>query len=713
MDERSRSLLDDATAGLKDDPELRLDVRAELASHLDAAAATYEAEGHDPAESAELAAHDFGSPVEVAGELLAANAGRMKWRARARLVLRAVVVPVAVVLAVWMVLDTMNLLYGYRLQVVPGTNPHFRLVPNLLCSADDRAKLREAEFLLHGDLTRTTRAGRLRAIWERYPDNRAHFARYIMQIANEDVASDAELHALMQELALGRQLDPDNGLYDYIAAKTWSSFLIPFEPMPWKKERSSTYRPRMTDDAIRARTFAALRAGAAKPWCTTHDGERRRNILAQMPRSASAFDRSTELPTLDDPTLELSLLMSPLIRAIPDHAPHLAASGHRAEALALLDLWQPITRQRLRSAETYTGCMMATSSVVYAKRFFVPVYRELGEARRAKTVFDRTDAMLNAFQASNPTHTQRVRDAEMERAGLLGQIVLGIYPGYFQIDELTPERKFWQFRVEKVTACLLVIAMLALLARAWLLSLRHFLGLRQANAVPLLLLPSWGVTIKVVALTIVLPIALYVLYSQYSGLAGREYGGIMHWLRMSIELLTLLIVLLIWPARMLSQHITRRCRQLGVAVPDTKAARRAGAVAFFGAIGWLSLIAIVCAAWFNNDDPSDIFTKLRPALLIFLVLVSAGIVLSGRRSAHSFSLFYGTLTRSLLPGYACAVLLIGLCWYPYLQYQETYWLRQDRLIFIQPDSDEVYRPIELRVMKAVRQKVEGAFDSLP
>ena len=84
----------------KDDPELRLDVRAELASHIEELTASFQAEGKTPEESVELALKAFGSPADIAGDLAAANRGRMRLRALARLAARALLVPAAVVLAV-------------------------------------------------------------------------------------------------------------------------------------------------------------------------------------------------------------------------------------------------------------------------------------------------------------------------------------------------------------------------------------------------------------------------------------------------------------------------------------------------------------------------------------------------------------------------------------------------------------------------------------
>ncbi len=96
---RISAYLDAVTASLEGDDELRLDVRAELAAHLDEATARFESEGHSPEESAELAIKSLGPAADYAGDLVAANRGRMRLRGHIRLLLRALVVPAAIVAA--------------------------------------------------------------------------------------------------------------------------------------------------------------------------------------------------------------------------------------------------------------------------------------------------------------------------------------------------------------------------------------------------------------------------------------------------------------------------------------------------------------------------------------------------------------------------------------------------------------------------------------
>jgi hypothetical protein len=92
-------LAEQAASGLKGDRELYLDVKQELRSHLEEKAEKFANEGHAEDESAELAKKSFGSPLDVAADILDANKRRMKLRALFRLAFGALVVPVAILLA--------------------------------------------------------------------------------------------------------------------------------------------------------------------------------------------------------------------------------------------------------------------------------------------------------------------------------------------------------------------------------------------------------------------------------------------------------------------------------------------------------------------------------------------------------------------------------------------------------------------------------------
>ncbi len=248
MDEQHRHIIDEATAGLSDDPELRLDIRAELASHLGSAANAYEADGHSTEESAEMAVKDLGSPDELASELLAANARRMKWRAQIRMLFRVVVVPasmiIALVIASILAIRLLNyVMASISVEKATLTSQHWQSPMTLLpVSRNQQQRYRELAALLSGntDATYQRYARHLLAQWQAHrntPEAAMYYAQYANNLLprggheqNDDNSELSiqrkDLPAFTQAMRVGQRLEPENALYDFRLAEAYLTLAI-------------------------------------------------------------------------------------------------------------------------------------------------------------------------------------------------------------------------------------------------------------------------------------------------------------------------------------------------------------------------------------------------------------------------------------------------------------------------------------------------------
>ena len=176
MDKLNQSL-DLFTEGLRSDPEIRLDIRRELQSHLEEKIAEETAQGHSNDESLELALKTFGSPVEVADGLTAANRRRMNFRARMRLLAGALLIPAVLICAFISLgmasgLTSLNILFGNKLQ--------FLNTSRIFTADIFRRYTPEQKLILNGDRARKTNFEQQKAIWEKFPDNKIYAANYIL-----------------------------------------------------------------------------------------------------------------------------------------------------------------------------------------------------------------------------------------------------------------------------------------------------------------------------------------------------------------------------------------------------------------------------------------------------------------------------------------------------------------------------------------------------
>jgi hypothetical protein len=96
MRDSVREILEEATAGLRHDPDLRIDVQQELLGHFEDRVKESIAEGMSEEEATTLAKERFGSVPDIAIDLFNANRHRMRIRALILWAIRAVSVPLTI-----------------------------------------------------------------------------------------------------------------------------------------------------------------------------------------------------------------------------------------------------------------------------------------------------------------------------------------------------------------------------------------------------------------------------------------------------------------------------------------------------------------------------------------------------------------------------------------------------------------------------------------
>lgn len=294
--EQRDQLLNDATIGLKGDPELRLDVKQELASHLEAATDAYRDSGKTEAESLDLAAKTFGSPLEMATELQAANLNRMKWRALARLAAGALLVPGAIAVA-WLIATP-------TLKQTRGILSSINLIGFDILKANDFMQDQQQTFerhlppekrlILFGDKSRLTAAEQQRAIWEKDPTNQVFYGNYITYLISTHQGATNQGAIIQMEKALreGERLDPDNARYNYLLAHLLlnKAAEINQDKTP-AGNTNKQYRMIIKDRALLDQAMSEYAKGNAKPFWTPRTREMFLLRMSLLPLSRNMLER--------------------------------------------------------------------------------------------------------------------------------------------------------------------------------------------------------------------------------------------------------------------------------------------------------------------------------------------------------------------------------------------------------------------------------------
>jgi hypothetical protein len=710
MTDRFDSLLDDATAGLRDDPELRLDVRAELASHLEATAAAYEVEGHPEEESHDLAAQDFGSPAEVAGELLSANKRRMTVRALVRLLLRAVVVPAAVLVAIFVGYRGVVEIRGIAAWIgglgdePPIPVPALPEVPGCP-SFDVRVRQMTNRPIFHNE--------RFYAYWQQHPEKTAVFTQAVVADFRGHITEEEEAR---RYVAIGRRIDPDNGLYQFALAEAYlqgtagTDLQRPRGAYSPDESPVKSLRLHIRDRAQFDQAMRELLKATTYLTITSHQRAFLREQLAQLPPGRHLDEQIMRIGIMASLLMPEYARMREFARMLPLYAQLLNREGQRTEALRYLAAWKPYARQILRGAESMIGLSVADGIIQQGGSGVADVYDEMGLHAEAR----RTRAAVAAATAPHQEWLARVKRVRIPSAGLFDALLPSGRESVTQPGEFRALRRLEQVMLERwillmfMTGLGLVLWMTAVPALYWTARLR-----RQRVPAPLLLLDGPALA-RIAGWGIALPLALSFTALRLPWQYDITWGIF----RLALGLLAICCVtwaaVILLPYFLAREEIRRRCRALGVPEWSERTHPREKAES-----GWRDLaVAVACgwppAAWLLvhgyrgfaalwehillGDDP----VAMSFAILTLAWGVALAWLIFRSRTANRYTQYLAIYYRSMLPVMALVLLVMGGIVHPLLQRTETYYLGCDTLVFTQGRTVPMITPVETRLTEQQR-----------
>ncbi|MFA5203652.1 MAG: hypothetical protein WC708_04525 [Lentisphaeria bacterium] len=726
-DKRIENYLAAATAGLRGDRELELDVQAELRSHLEerlADAAAAAGAGTGAADPVADALADMGSATTVAAELAAANQSRMRWRARLQRLGRWLLVPAAVIAALYAI-DLSPLSFTDNV-LWDGNRPARRGIQFLATShwlpanwfkVGHRLTPDQA-LILHGDLQRPDRIQRQRAIWEAHPESRVYFHNYLTRLLSGH-SGDESLKAAVAE---GRKLDSDNARFDYILAANLLEHAVVVAEKPAGKNADG--RPRyayswtIKDRAELDQAMALLQAGLAKPEYRRYSREmlaEQLRILGQPQTMAENVNQIARAASVLLP--DLSGLRQ-LARASWLYADLLVREGRAAEAEPFLEAWRPLALQLNGDSFTLIDALVTGAICEMGRQYAPDVWRLAGQPARAEQVRREAERLgrpvadfRNQARTADPQVTKNVK----ARGSILAAMLLPAIGQPIPMKDLEPGRCLDYIMAERVMLSLAAGWLLLGLAGCGLVYWRWRLTAAGGAAIPLLLLPGWRDTLRVLAYGTLLPLLAYYLYTRWAPWNGREYGLGVGWPLLVAETALLLLALLGVTARLAARAVRRRCRELGIALPSPRGGTVLWVTASLAMLGVAASLAWLIVLVRNGEQiPKNLELVLTPSLVALagLGLAALGTLLAGLVGRRAFGLYYGSLARTLIPFLALGVIALSLLGKPYLTVTEHALVRRDPLIHIAPNGDGI-TSTETRLTQRLINEIRLAAEAPP
>lgn len=693
---KSLKIIQDMTASLKGDEELHRDVTQELILHFEESVASYRKEGKTEEESHDLALKALGDPKLIAEELADSNKSRMKIRAYIGLLLKRILVPASLIITVWM-----GMHYAQRLDLISllGYMPDGPSMKKVEASLSESSR-----FLLYGDTSRTTRSAQERAIWEKHPENKAYFANYARMLLFDyrNKSLNISYEDLEKEFRKGEALDPENSFYNYLLASIL--FEKGSEIAIDKKNEKNPSQFVIKDEASLDAAVKELKKAKKKPFYKRYYEVMLNERLDSLPETKRleddivkiAFSAGTLLPELA-PTKNL-------FSKIPQYVETKELRGD--EASSLLDCWEDFVRKATPDTWCLIDVLVMDAIISISGEKVSEVYRSFGNDEAASRTLELVE------QANQPVANWKAQRENNEsydfitkqKGGMLASMLLPALDEPITEEDLRPGRMAERVIGEQFVLTIIIITLGVMLVATWAFYL-NCKKLMDGNSSPVLLLPTGDLALKAFGLGILLPIGLYFVYTRWTGLSSYEFSLSFEWPRGLAEFLLLTLTYLSLSLNISASYFAKRCKSLGIPVETI-------INPIVGKIFWicLSIAWLFCVTkngLLGESQHGAVFLTLGISLLLFFIVLVFITLRKAWISRKSHGLFFGSLSRSLLPVYACAVIFLGAICLPYIQKKESYFLSQDPLLF--PDTKTgFFSALEDKVTQRLKTSMEKA-----
>jgi len=540
----------------------------------------------------------------------------------------------------------------------------------------------EKQFQLFGDPTRKTRSAQERALWEKKPKSKVYYANYVRILLGDYKEKDLGISFdyLEKEIRRGEELDPDNAFYNYMLAAVLFKRGGEWKSIKGKKAKEWSGK----DKALLDLAIVELNKAANKPYYRRYLTEFFEERMVLFPETRRLEDRIGKMTYFASiPLADLGLIRD-LFKALPFYVEN--DELPEDDAAQILDAWHVFLEKAIPDGWCLIDVLVLNAIANMAEGKVPDVYEAMGKPE------DANSTRLLAKKLGEPKknwdavrESKRVKEMERDLIFWKGSILARmLLPGLGEPvteEMLRPGRQADRIVIEQFNlSCILCYFVVAIIGTLILFMVCQ--SASKGRTPPLLLLPSWRIALETLGLAILLPMFLYFAFTRWSGLSSFE-NGIVDWRLLFLELGLLDVSFLAASTLLSASYIRKRCQALDITIP--KPANSFLIKLCWGGMGILCLCCAVSKKLFGHQG------ALETGLYLFgtgmgLILGGVGIVvfIKGCMSRNTYGLYYGTLARSLMPVYACAVILIGGICLPWLQKEESALLKKDPLFDSSP-----------------------------
>ncbi len=656
-DQEIDELIIRATASLKDDQEIHVEVQNELRCHLLDKMDELTTEDLEAEQVTEQAIKSFGSTEEISKDLLSANLLRMKLRSIAKIAIRYCVFPMAVLCFLW----------TYQLGLSSfsvNTGQHILNIPMVQMGNEFAHLTKDQLFLIKGDLSRKTVAEQQRAIWEKHPESKMYFANYFTHLLSSNDKQDHD--HLIVECTLGQKVDPTNVRYDITLAhlyleKAYEAF---------GQDQQKLVFPSYEEMAIQL-LIKAIKKDSYKSYSKELMKEKNK-FLPEVDNFAKNITRISHAAGILLPDL---LRFRTITRYLPEY---IKSNGDKniENTKTLMQFWLKSTVWLYKGSCSLIEILVGGACLKVGKDEYLPLYKKYD---MSKEHFE-MQSFINAFEKEfDYKEGNKADDIKIKKeASILTAMLLPSLDRFgIELTSIDFKSGRWveYILLEKAVLVGLIFILIICSITCYTISWRWKLS-KKFNHTPLLLVPKLSIWLNVIFISIILPIALYYIYTRFTNISGRNYSISYLYYRHALESNLFLALVLFSYWHTIKIHLDNRLTELNIEVP-----LQSNKVFKYCFIGLIILGIGTVLLTYDRGDTSKTLSIIIGSLLSLMIFLTVCNLLKRflfPKAEHR--MYYSCIARTMAPIFSIGLILISVIAGPYLTKSEYKHLMNDKVI---------------------------------
>ncbi len=599
-------------------------------------------------------------------EELDSKKGRLTWR----LALFSLLAIVSATILTVLVSRAINIRQAYNL--VSGHS----LTPPTLRKVGKSTLTPEQKLILYGDETQSSKAGKAKGLWDRYPENLAYFSQYAEAYLSENDKLPDDF------LTQARRLDPQNAWFLYLAAGVEAKDCVKRQTQSaTAKAAGEMPEIEVLNPARLDRALQLVREARNLSICNDYKKELMQQMIPLLAQG-NLVERLISVGHLAGLTAADLITLRHLGNAIAAKAVVLGREKKTAEFQELISDAEAFVSKTLTvEPSTLIAGLVHRVNASSVSQGLAAGARQLElhpEAQRHQAIYDRLRQVRESHKNSSPL----IDGFELRlKSGVLFAIVTPMVyrqaanPPVITDADVRPGRMMEHEILSMISAVAAFFLLGIYLIFAWVFRFRQSKMLQgiAARLESLLRPVDW---FWIIGLGVVIPLLVVMLINRSSPLGGRDFSVYgLNFMMPTLHFIAAVFLIVIVPVLIARWRLGKRVAVFGLVWGKPW-------------IGWsavISTIAFICAIGyavpFSSMDQVRSLSNLVLLPKIWMLTIAFKTIFA----MPARLLMSGIIARVMVPVYATAMLLM-ISLIPVFNAAQQHWFEQDTLMSLDPNN---------------------------